>query len=220
MTTRLLALTWCIITLVPGSGVPSAVRYAQEPDAAGLVSRLREKYDDIDNLSLSFRQTTVFAVSRAEQETAGRLIVGKGNRYRVTLEDRVIVSDGKSVWSWSKANAQVIVDRFRDDPAGLTPERLLTRIPEEYRAVATGSETVDGRETDVLKLTPGSPARQMKWLKLWVDEDDLTVRKMQVRDLGDNDVTYLLSDIGIDRDLPDSVFIFTAPPGADILDLR
>jgi chaperone LolA len=220
MTTRLLALTWFILTLVSIAPISSNAGSAQENDAAELLSRLREKYEDVDNLSLRFRQTTVFAVSKAEQETAGRLVVGKGNRYRVTLEDRVIVSDGQSVWSWSKRNAQVIVDRFRDEPAGLTPERLLTRVPEDYRVVSTGSVTVGGRETTVLKLTPGSPGQQLKWLKLWVDEDGLLVRKMQVRDLGDNDMTYMLSDIEIDGDLPDSAFTFTAPPGAEILDLR
>ncbi len=223
MTSGLLALSGAFIILTSGTGFPPAghrARAAQEGEASRLLSRLREKYEDVDNLSLGFTQTTVFAVSGAEQETAGTLVMGKGNRYRIALGDRVIVSDGKSVWSWSKANDQVIVDRFRDDPAGTTPERLLTRIPEDYRAILTGSGDVGGKETTVLKLTPGKPGTQVKWLKLWVDEDGPTVLKLQVHDLGENDMTYLLRDVEVDGKIPDSVFTFTAPPGAEVLDLR
>jgi outer membrane lipoprotein carrier protein len=193
---------------------------AQDGDAPRLLKELREKYNDVENLSLSFSQTTVFAVSKASQETEGTLAIGKGNRYRISLGDRLIVSDGETVWSWSKSNAQVIVDRFRDDPSGLTPERLLTRLPEDYRAVSPGKEDVGRTETTVLKLTPGAPGGQVKSLKLWVDEDEMTVRKLQVRDLAENEMTYLLRDVRINGDLPDSVFHFTAPPGTEVLDLR
>jgi len=193
---------------------------AGEGDAAELLSRLREKYDDAGALSLSFRQTTVFAVSKARQDAEGTLAVGKGNRYRITLGERVIVSDGATVWSWSKSNNQVIVDGFRDDPAGITPERLLTRLPEDYHAVGMGEDTVGKKETTVLKLTPGSPGGQVKWLKLWVDEDELTVRKLEVLDLAENQTTYILEDIVMDGRLPDSVFTFSAPPGTEVLDLR
>jgi len=223
MTSRLLALSGAVVILSAGPGFPPAgqgARAAQEGEASRLLSRLREKYNDVENLSLRFTQTTVFAVSRAEQETAGSLVMGRGNRYRVDLGERTIVSDGKSVWSWSKANDQVIVDLFRDDPAGTTPERLLTRIPDDYHALLTGSGKVGGKETTILKLTPGKPGTQVKWIKLWVDEDGPTVLKLQVHDLGDNDMTYLLRDVEVDGEVPDSVFSFTAPPGAEVLDLR
>jgi len=223
MTSRLLALSGAVVILSAGPGFSPAgqgARAAQEGEASRLLSRLREKYNDVENLSLRFTQTTVFAVSRAEQETAGSLVMGRGNRYRVDLGERTIVSDGKSVWSWSKANDQVIVDLFRDDPAGTTPERLLTRIPDDYHALLTGSGKVGGKETTILKLTPGKPGTQVKWIKLWVDEDGPTVLKLQVHDLGDNDMTYLLRDVEVDGEVPDSVFSFTAPPGAEVLDLR
>jgi chaperone LolA len=189
-------------------------------DAAELVSKLRKKYDRIGTLSLSFTQTTVFAVSKARQESGGALSLAKGNRYRITSDDRVIVSDGATVWSWSRANAQVIVDRFRDDPNSLTPERLLVRIPAEYAAVSLGTEKAGGAAATVLKLTPSAPGQSVRWMKLWVDEDELTIVKIQLLDLAENEITYDLRDISVDGALPDSTFRFTAPPGAEILDLR
>ncbi|HLB00980.1 MAG TPA: outer membrane lipoprotein carrier protein LolA [Bacteroidota bacterium] len=198
----------------------SAAGRAQEGDGARLLSRLREKYNDVDRLSLTFAQKTVFAVSKAEQVTEGKLVLGKGNQYRITLGDRLIVSDGRTVWSMSKSNSQVIVDRFRDDPSGITPERLLARLPEDYRAVSTGTEKIGRIRTTVLKLTPGSPGGQVKWLKLWVDEDEMAVRRLVVMDLGENEITYDLGDVTVDPDVPDSVFTFTAPAGTEILDLR
>jgi len=209
-----------ILLIGAGPGATESVVSAQDGEAAQILSRLREKYNNINNLSLAFTSRTVFAVSRAEQETGGTLVIGKGNRYRIAIGERLIISDGKSVWSWSESNAQVIVDRFRDDPSGLTPERLLTHVPEDFRAVSTGTDMVGSKETVVLKLTPGLPGGQVKWLKLWVDEDEMEILKLQVLDLGENETSYVLKDISIDGDLPDSVFIFSAPPGTEELDLR
>ncbi len=189
-------------------------------DAADLVAKLRKKYDRIEDLALTFRQTTVFAVSKARQSSEGALALAKGNRYRITFEDRVIVSDGATVWSWSKSNAQVIIDRFRDDPNGLTPERLLARIPSEYSPLPMGKERLGKTEATVVKLTPPAGDRSVRWCKLWVDEDRLTIVRLQMSDLAENDITYDLSDILMDKGLPDSTFRMAIPPGAEILDLR
>ncbi len=189
-------------------------------DAAELVSKLRKKYDRIDDLSLSFVQTTVFAVSKARQTSEGGLSLAKDNRYRITFDDRVIVSDGTTVWSWSKANAQVIVDRFHDDPNSLTPDRLLVRIPSEYTAVSLGKERLGKEETTVLKMTPASTGRSVRWFKIWVDEERLTVLKLQLLDLAENEITYELRDIAMNQGIPDSTFRFTTPAGTEVLDLR
>jgi outer membrane lipoprotein-sorting protein len=189
-------------------------------DAAELVSKLRKKYDRIDDLSLSFIQTTVFAVSKAKQVSEGDLILGKGNRYRISFDDRVIVSDGTTVWSWSKPNAQVIVDRFRDDPNSLTPERLLVKIPAEYTAVRLGKERLGDAETSVVKMTPSSTGEPVRWMRLWVDEGKLTIVRLRLLDLAENEITYDLRDISIDPGIPDSTFRMSAPPGAEVLDLR
>ncbi|HLF14514.1 MAG TPA: outer membrane lipoprotein carrier protein LolA [Bacteroidota bacterium] len=189
-------------------------------DAAELVSKLRKKYDRIDDLSLSFLQTTVFSVSKARQTSEGGLSLAKENRYRITFDDRVIVSDGTTVWSWSKANAQVIIDRFRDDPNSLTPERLLVRIPSEYASVILGKERVGKVEATILKMTPASAGRPVRWFKIWVDEEKLVILKLRVLDLAENEITYELRDIAMNRDVPDTTFRFTIPPGAEVLDLR
>lgn len=207
-----------IVTAACILAVPSTLGAGD--DAADLVSKLRKKYDRMSTLSLSFTRTTVFAVSKARQSSDGTLSLAKGNRYRIAFDDRVIVSDGATVWSWSKSNAQVVVDRFRDDPNGLTPERLLVRLPSDYTAVLTGKEEVGGEETTIVKLTPQAPGRQVRWFKLWVDEGRLSIVRLQVMDLAENETTYDLRDIAADRGVADSTFRFTAPPGVEVLDLR
>ncbi len=189
-------------------------------DATDLVAKLRKKYDRIEYLSLTFMQATVFAVSKARQSSGGSLSLAKGNRYRMTTDERVIVSDGATVWSWSKANAQVIVDSFRDDPNSLTPERLLLKLPTEYTPVILGEELIGKEETTVLKLTPSSPGKSVRWFKIWVEEGDLTILRLQLLDLGENEITYDLSGIAVNRGLNDSTFRFTTPPGSEVLDLR
>ena len=206
-----------LLAIAPGG------RLAAGDDASDLVAKLRKKYDKTATLSAAFTQTTVFAVSKARQSSQGTIALAKGNRYRIAYDDRVIVCDGATVWSWSKGNGQVVVDRFREDPNGLTPERLLAKLPEEYTPSLLAPESIADVEVEVVKMTPSAPSKsgkQLRWLKLWIDEDRMSVVRLQTSDLAGNETTYDLRETAMDRGLPDSTFRFTPPPGAEVLDLR
>ena len=141
-----IALRLCFLSGVLAAAPPG--RLAAGDDASELVAKLRKKYDKTASLSASFTQTTVFAVSKARQSSQGTIALAKGNRYRIAYDDRVIVCDGATVWSWSKGNGQVVVDRFREDPNGLTPERLLANLPEEYSASLLAPESIGDAEVE------------------------------------------------------------------------
>lgn len=207
-----------ILIMILVAGLHDAVKAQDE--ATELVRDLEEKYDGIENLSVDFTQKTVFVVTKAVQTTTGSLILKPENRYRITFEDRVIVSDGETVWSWSKPNNQVIIDRFREDPNSLTPERVLLNVPHDYAATMLGDEKIGKTETTVLKMIPNSKKAPVRWFKLWIDEEELVIRRVQVFDLSENETTYDLTRLRIDGELPDSVFQFSIPSGTEILDLR
>jgi chaperone LolA len=161
-----------------------------------------------------------FGVTKAEQSFSGKLIMKKGNRYRIDLEGQTIVTDGKSVWSYNKANQQVLIDKYRENPQSFSPDMVLVNIPENYTPTVIGKESLSGHDVSIVKLTPKSSKPVLKCMKVWVDREDWLLRKVQVLELSDNLTTYTISDIRLNTNVADSQFRFDPPEGTETIDLR
>jgi outer membrane lipoprotein carrier protein len=209
---------WMSVLLLLGF-VLAAVR-AGDDDAEEILSNLRDKYDSIHDASVSFTQHVEFGVTKVEQTFTGKLLMKKGNKYRIEMEQQTIVTDGKSVWSFNKPNNQVLIDKFTDDPNSITPDKLLVNVPDKYSTTLLGSEKLDDRPLAILKLVPKTKGSTVQWMKVWVDTDDWLMKKVQVLDLSDNLTTFIITDIRINPSIPDSQFRFTPPEGVDVIDLR
>lgn len=193
--------------------------YAGE-DAKSLLSKIEKKYDGIRDVRISFTQHVRFGVTQSEQTFSGTMLMKKGNKYHIELEDQTIVTDGKSVWSYAKSNKQVIIDKYKEDPGSFSPDKILVNVPEHYTPSLFGNETISGKETSVLKLIPIDTKSNLQWMKVWVDHDDWLMRKIQLLDISDNLTTYSIDRIRMNEGVNDSLFIFETPAHVEVIDLR
>jgi chaperone LolA len=189
-------------------------------DADALLKKVQKKYESWKDVTLSFTQQVKFSVTNSEQSFAGTLTMKKGNRYRIELEHQNIITDGISVWSINKTNKQVVVDKYHDDPKALTPEKVLTGIPKKYNASVLNKEETAGVELTVLKLLPKEERSSFRSIKMWIDEDKMIIKKIQILDASNNITTYVVTDLKIDSGLTDSIFVYKPESGYEIIDLR
>lgn len=195
----------------------STVAAAQE--AGEILEDVRAKYAAIQDAELKFTQTVRFPVSRAEQRTSGTLLMKKTNRYRVETDDMLVVTDGTTVWSYSKGNNQVLIDTFRLDERAYSPERILLAAPEDFTPTLLGKEKSGKMELAVLRLVPTDPGF-VRVLKLWVNESDNLIRRVELTDANDKVTTYEVSDLRLNRGVSDSRFVYAIPEGVEVVDLR
>lgn len=189
-------------------------------DAQELLAKLQDRYKSVRDASVTFSQHVLFGVTKSESSFRGSFVMKKGNKYRLELEDQTIVTDGKSLWSYSKANNQVIINVYREDPKSFSPDKVLVSVPDNYVAAIVGAETYRASETTILKLTPKAKRGSLRWMKIWVDREDELMRKIQVFDAGENTITYELDEILLNTGVADSRFEFVPPPKAEVIDLR
>lgn len=213
MKTFLLAVVAC------GAVLASAPAFAGDTPEE-ILGKVRKKYASIRDAELSFSQRTRFAVARIEHQSHGTLALKKENRYRIEMEDQVIVTDGVTVWSYSIANKQVLVDAFRQNERTLSPERILSGAPGEYAPSVIGHENIEGADMVILKLVPRGEKGLIASLRLWIDADTWLIRKAEVADVNGKETTYSVSDIRINTGIPDSRFILKIPEGVEVVDLR
>jgi outer membrane lipoprotein carrier protein len=189
-------------------------------DAGDILEKMRKKYDSIHDASLTFNRHVVFGVTQSKQDFSGTLWMKKGRKYRIESEDQTIVTDGSTVWTYSRINNQVLVDRYREDSLSFTPDRILVDVPENYSAALLGEEKTATSESSVLKLVPKSEKSDLKWMKLWVDRNDWMMKRIQLLDVADNQTTYVLTGVTLNAGIPDSTFRFQPPPGVEVIDVR
>ncbi len=204
-----------VILCFPLSGLLSA-----EESALEIVQRVQKKYEEMKDATLTFSQKVKFSLSKAEYSSEGTLYTKKPNRYRIEMEDRTFVTDGETVWSYTPANNQVLVDNYKEDPRSFSPEKFLVGVPKNFYGAVLGKDKYQGRNVVVLKLTPKDDDATMKSLKLWVESGQWLLWKVEVVDPNDNVTLYSVHEIKLNTGLPDSRFVFVPAPDVEVVDLR
>ena len=205
-----------IILLV---AVLTAALNAQSID--DITEEIQDRYQDLENFSAEFVQTEKFKVTGSVNETRGKIFVKNGLKYRLQTEDRIIVTDGKTVWTYSLFNNQVLIDRMKKNEGSLLPRDLLFRYPREYYATLLDEIEKDGITQYLVKLDPKEETKgYIQTMRIWVNADNYLISKIEYTDFNNNTSIFDIDKIDIDKKLPDSLFQFTVPEGADVVDLR
>jgi len=189
-------------------------------DSEKILSKLQNKYESVKDITVTFTQEVTFGISKMRQKIEGTIRIKKGNKYRIELEKQTIVTDGKTVWSHSHINNQVIVDKFKDDPKSLSPDHVLINVPKNYNSIFIGNETLLDKKTSIVKLTPKDDKSLVKFMKVWVDLDEYLMRKIEIVDVSDNVNIYIIKSIKLNTGIPDDTFLFEVPKGVEKVDLR
>lgn len=188
--------------------------------AQDILEKVKEKYDEVTDVQIKFTQHVRLKMSRVDQTTPGTLSVKKKNKYRIELEDQTIVTNGETVWSYSRPSNQVLVDYFKLDERSLTPERVLTGAPEDFEATSLGKAKIGKLDVMGLKLLPKQDNAFIHSMKLWVDQKDWLIRKVEMVDMSGKETTYLVNDIRTNTGVQDSRFTYQVPEGVEVVDLR
>ncbi len=188
-------------------------------DNAKVISAFETKYNAINDVTISFTQQTSEGKFTSIPLT-GTLTLMKGNKFRVEVDGQTVVSDGATVWTYTEKNNQLLVDTYVDDALVITPDKVLTVLPSQYNTEVVGAEKVGALQTSVLKLTAKDKNASIKEMKVWVDDIESLMRKVQVTDGGGNTLTYTIDAIKVNTAPAEKTFKFSAPKGAQTVDMR
>jgi len=188
--------------------------------AEEVIRKAKAKFESLQTFSADFEQVFQWKLTNETQRLTGTLYWKQGDKYRIETQDQIIVTDGKSVWTYSKPNQQVVIEALDRSKEAVLPRDLLLKYSEEYRAQLTGEAKVGDSDCYVLKLSPKAKEAFTVQLMVWVDRSDWIPRKVQETDINGNVNTYALRQVKLKPPLPESLFTFAIPKGAEIIDLR
>jgi len=190
-------------------------------DVKKIVKEIQERYEKTEYLSATFVQMEEFKLTGSRNETRGKIYVKDGIQYRLETEDQIIVTDGKSVWTYSPFNNQVLIDRVKEGDGSLLPRDLLFRYPRDYMATLVDEQTIDGNRYYVLKLDPKEGVYgYIKTMKIWVNTKSYIISTIEYQDFNENISSFEVQQVDTKTSLPEALFRFEIKEGMEVVDLR
>lgn len=184
---------------------------AQSADA--VARQLQQRYRQVQSVTADFVQTS------GGQRLSGRLQV-RGNAFRMTIGEQTLVTDGRTLWSYSPADEQVVVQDYDARQQGFSIGQLFTDYLSVFRAVGATRATIDGVRHDVLTLRPRDAGSSVRDATVYVRSSDAIPTRVRLRDTNGALHAFDLSRVQLGPRLPDATFRFTPPGGTEVVDLR
>ncbi len=184
---------------------------AQSPDA--VARDLQRRYGRVTSLQANFVQTS------GGQRMNGTLAV-RGNAFRLDLDEQVLVTDGRTMWSYTEDDRQVVVQDYDEGQVGFSVGQLFTDYLRVFRATGATKATISGVQYDVLSLRPRTSGSSVRDATLYVRSSDAVPTRVRVHDRNGGTLQFDVSNVRLNRSLASSTFRFEAPRGTEIVDLR
>lgn len=213
-TTLLAVLSGCIPPLLP--------LQAQDVKALDIMEEAGARYRAIDAFCASFHQTLEVPLLGETHDSRGELCQAQPDLFAMRWSDPegdVVVADGEYFWVYypSADPGQVLQFSMEVRPGGLDFHREFLEAPaEKYRLSYEGTESVDGRATDVISATPLEPAG-FREARLWLDRDRSLILRIRIGMENGSVRTLTLREIDLNPPPDPDRFKFTPPPGAQVI---
>jgi outer membrane lipoprotein carrier protein len=200
---------------------PAAGLVAQsDPDQ--VLRRADRALDGLETLRAEFDQRVYNPVLERTTMGHGTLTYRSPGRFRIAYSDPegdVVVNDGERVWIYlpSSQPGQVIRQPASSSDVQ-NPLTYLRDLQDAYLAVSGGTQTVAGRSTDRLVLTPAGPRAPFMLLEVWVERETGFLRQVRTRTDEGVATTYTFVRLEPNAALSAGAFDFEPPRGVEIFD--
>ncbi|MBC8124101.1 MAG: outer membrane lipoprotein carrier protein LolA [Candidatus Kapabacteria bacterium] len=190
-------------------GLSAFIAFTPNAFAGGdLLDRFQARYRSANTIRCTF--TTASG-------STGSIIAMRGGKYRVTVPDRTIISNGKTVWSVTASAKSVIMNTYRAQSNDLSLEKVFFDVMNIYK----GQIIERGRIGGTIRLTPQDSRTVIAGVTKAEVTLDESMRATRIV-LTENGTTtvYTISKMVINPKVKASTFTYSPPKGWELIDLR
>lgn len=186
---------------------------AQSSDPEAVAQRLQRTYASVRSLTAEFTQ-------RIGQERLQGSMAVRGDAFRLELPGQTLVTDGATLWSYSRDEKQVVIQDYSPDDVGFQIGQLFTNYLKVFRPTGASRATIDGVRHDVLALRPREAGSSVRDVTIYARSSDGVPTRVRVHDVNGATLSFDLRNVRLNGSIPASRFRFQAPSGTETVDLR
>jgi outer membrane lipoprotein-sorting protein len=188
--------------------------------AKNIVKKVKDTYQDLKTVVIDFEQDFKWKLAGTNQKVNGKIIIKDNVKYHVEIDNNTIVTDGITVWNYSKANNQVIIKNSEKADADQLPSKILLKYAEDYNVTLVGEERLQNNDCYVLLFKSKTGDDYYQQMKAWISKKNWLTQKIEQTDINQNINTYLIRSVQTNTPIDDSNFVFQTPKGVEEIDMR
>ncbi len=187
--------------------------YAQSAD--DIISKVQKKFDKIDNLKAKFSQTIYATQSMKSIHFEGEFYYKKEDSFIISLPNRKIISDGKSVWNYDEMENKVVISDAEIDETSFSLKEIIYSYPKKCDLSLVESNS----EKHYIKAIPNDLELSFKEVYLTINNKYL-LSKVEIVDFNNMKFIFELFSISLNQNLDDKLFQFLPTDEVEVIDLR
>jgi len=194
-----------------------------------VASKVQEVYENVQDYKAHFvQEVTLKTIDKVEKDE-GTVLFKKPGKMRWEYKKapdqpvlQLIVTDGETIWFYTPADKQVLVDKVEKAFSSRTAMSFLSgmgKLKEEFKVkFAKDKGLVDKTKFFLLDLKQKELPKDFPGrLLVAVSKDTYRVDQAIFYDQFGNKTRVTFDQVDINTDLPDSLFAFEIPKGVEII---
>jgi len=180
-----------------------------------VVRKIQNKFSTIDDLKANFTQIIYSSGKNTPTVLKGKFFFKKVNNLRIEVKDRLIVSNGTTVWNFDKSNNKVIISNYDNDYTSFSLPDIINSYPDLC------SKEIVGKKAGIteVKLTPNDDRLNFKSVLLAVNNNDV-IERVEITDYNNMRLVFELDSVQLNNNLSGQLFNFEPTEGVEVIDLR
>ena len=220
---KLLFPLFAILIIGSVSAQSGAQAEKNDPEAKKVLDKIRKKYEAFKNMEAGFSLT--IEVPGQPKEVQKGSVSQEGDKFRLEMDQQIIVSDAKTTWVYLKKNNEVQINNAQpgSDNSFLTPKELLKRYQKgDFLYAITDKTTENGKVLTQIEFKPKDKNSEYSKLRLSVDEKAGTIQSIKAFGKDGSRYTFNINRLSTNKTLAATTFSFDAKkyPGVHVEDLR
>ena len=171
----------------------------------------------------NFIYTTQEKDAEEVQEIAGKLWI-KANKYRLILDQQIIISNGTTIWSYFPEFNEVHINtcQAEEETDVFSPIQLLHSYQQGFVPTSFKETIINQVTYDLVELTPTDQKNSIAHLSLLIEKGNHQIKNIKALDKNSTIHSFMLVEMVPDMDIEDSYFEFDTANYEDleIVDLR
>ncbi|RZK81148.1 MAG: outer membrane lipoprotein carrier protein LolA [Pedobacter sp.] len=210
-----------VLALIVGFLCPS---FAQtDAKAKAILTEVGKKYRSYNIIKTDFTFTLDNPQAKVKETQQGTLIVkSSANKYKVTMTEQELFSDGKSQWTYLKDDKEVQVTDVDNSSDAINPAKIFTLYESGYKYLFVSEKKVSTKIYQTIDLTPTDIKKSIFKVRLTIDKVAKQITNVLIFDKSGNKYTYNIKTFVPNVKVAESIFAFDAKkyPGVEVVDLR
>lgn len=182
-----------------------------DPKAKAVLEKLRNKYEAFKTLEIDF--DLEIEIPEQPIEVQEGHLIQQGNKYRLKLKDRTMVSDGESVWLYLAKQKEVQINNVEEESEeGVfnSPKDLLAAYQwKNHVYVLTDEFTENGRLIQQIEFKPTDRSADYSKVRLTIDKKTNDIVRIKTFNKDGSRFTLKVNRIAPNKNYPPNTFTFT-----------